>query len=51
MDAKKDILEPYTTCDEDKPYFVNPKNHEDTIVGKKFKTWLEERKKAANSYE
>ena len=29
MDAKKDILEPYTTCDEDKPYFVDPENRED----------------------
>ena len=46
MNAKKNILKPYTTCNEGKSYFVEVENCDDIIVGNKFKTWLEERKAA-----
>ena len=46
MNAKEDILKPYTTCNKEKSYFVEIENRDDIIVGNKFKTWLEERKAA-----
>ena len=46
MNAKKDIMKPYTTSDETKSYFIEVENRDEIIVGRNFKTWLEDRKAA-----
>jgi hypothetical protein len=46
MNAKKDIISSYTTCNETKSYFIEVENRDEIIVGRNFKTWLEDRKAA-----
>jgi len=48
MKARRDILKPYTKCEEDADYLVETERIEDIIMGNKFHDWLEERKGATS---
>ena len=48
MNARRDILKPYTKCEEEADYLVETERIEDIIMGNKFHDWLEERKGATS---
>ena len=48
MNARRDVLEPYTSCVLDADYFVEKERVPDIVMGSKFHDWLEERKNATS---